>query len=117
MLRFVGALERHPKGTVEILYQAEDGEAYDLAAVLHKGLSIAGWIAIGPLPIPPSSSGHPGIIDIGAAVRGVTVLARSPSVPLYNALWTALNKHVVVFPKLDPQMPDDRLRIVVGPKP
>jgi len=116
LLRFVGALEKHPKGTAEILYQAEDGEAYDLASVLHKGLSVAGWMAMGPLPIPASSSGQPSIIEIGAAVRGVTVLACSGS-PLYAALWTALNGHVVVFPKLDPRLPADRLRIVVGPKP
>lgn len=49
--KLVEALEGRPKMPVEILYQRDDSEGFDLASELRQGLAIAGWSAAEPVPI------------------------------------------------------------------
>jgi hypothetical protein len=118
---FVGFLENRPKGTAEIWYQQEDGEAFLFASLLRYALVRAGWIVNGLEQIPSTAEGKmPAILKLGGQPIGLTVLV--PSVPepdhsVFKAITEASSgRQLTASGRPDAEVPEGTIRIIVGPK-
>lgn len=113
-------LSHGPKAAVRVEYQRDNPEASLLAARLQIVLTKAGWPATGPQPANP----HP-LNPIGPSTNmGVTLLsnklpvsASSEKGTAYRALWDAIGLALGgIGGVMDPTLPDNVFRLVVGPK-
>jgi hypothetical protein len=118
-------LERGPKGTVEILYQAEDGEAYNFAHQLKMNLRMCHWQVLEPTTFPPSKDGRPAALVAGANDSDLTILAsvlesdrdKSPAETPYQALCGGLKAGGIgLHMSLRPELPPNHFKLLVGPK-
>jgi len=133
---FLKALQGKLAGKAEIVYQPEDSEAHDLSEEIWTVLSVVGWNVSSPRPIPPDmvSEGlrgassellqrFPSVERAGGQPRGISLVVQSLEMPpfeketpqsvLTNAL---LASGFGVGGGLDRALPEDFIRIIVGPK-
>jgi hypothetical protein len=124
---FLGALANKPTGTADILYQAEDLEAYSFARHLWSLLVAAGWTVQPPKAVkaPPSwdadvpallsVKGHDGVALVTKEIPPHDAERRTPGGALEAALHAA--GLVTVSRARDETLGTSDFRIVVGPKP
>ena len=140
------ALKGKPAGTVNVLYQPEDSEAYFFSFWIRLSLMQSGWAAPeGPVPIPanigfdPMNERIPSVVRAAGMERGVAIAAKSiPLVPPLNPhsavpeppiidRTTAFGALYGAFEKCAPPgggiaaigdntLPDGVFRIIIGPK-
>lgn len=119
---FVTALKDRPKGAVVIEYQPNDPETYSLASKLWMALGATQWQASEPKPAPPALYGLPPILNSGVTVEANDINGIHPTFTGKDTPVCAL--HDAVFASLggaragrDESLPDNVLRLLVGPKP
>ncbi|MGA2902358.1 MAG: hypothetical protein ABSD98_00885 [Candidatus Korobacteraceae bacterium] len=127
--RFAEALKNRPTGTVEILYKAEDMEAYTFSIQVWRALKDARWVASHPKPI-PAEVGSESLPDAPAQLRHGTsgpiclIAKRYPTGfgentaagAIWDAVRSALDVNSGFSTSADLAMPDDHFIIVVGQK-
>ncbi len=131
---FLNALRDKPKGSVVILYQNEDPEAWWFAIDIAAQLNAAGWTAKNPEPLRPSANrpDMPSVFSMGSSFsvggvyggRGVSFAAREVDSPPFtrstpfSALATALDVSGFGLSTFrDESLPENSFRIIVGPRP
>jgi hypothetical protein len=142
--KFVELLKGKPKARVEVLYNPNDLEAWDLALDIHEWLGkgpskadvAAGWDVAPPEPIPPNVNAY-GLANAPPAVRlgasgsqsGISFIVKnisageerdSPLASLSNALVASIlpsHRGTSWMSTEDKSLPDDLIIVVVGPKP
>jgi hypothetical protein len=122
LLTFIGLLKREQTGKAEILYQTEDPEAALFASHIAEGLGRVGWTVAPPVSIPPSSGQFPNLLLMGANAVGISILVRTipegeDGSPFRALLGTLSKMEVLASARPDPALPEDTVRIIVGPKP
>jgi hypothetical protein len=128
--QFMGVLRDRAKGSVEILYQPEDPEAYALASRIEMCVVGSGWTVVGPTkPVPltlhmkgvENPDRLPGVLRVGGGMSGVTIVtnlvdeSNDSFVALKDAF--AAGKIIHCAAHLDASLPKDHIRLVVSPKP
>jgi len=129
---FIDTLKDKPKGEATIVYPREDGEAFGFALQLFASLRQAGWRVevLEPIDLAKhskfssddlSASRIPLVIAAGGQPTGISVVARRVPEPTeqepFNSLVHALLPlGLPVGGGLDDNLPDNFLRIIVGPK-
>jgi hypothetical protein len=123
---FLKSLEGQPKATVEVLYRQGD-DAEGLAESLNMVLQIARWdVVSGPREITPEMRRDllqsvnlltPGVTLVLKNLKGVGPLEHSGSAAdvLFTALFNGLGRHVNMV--RDDSLPDNFVRLIVGPHP
>jgi hypothetical protein len=119
---FKRALEGHKPAHVEILYLRDASDAFSLANTISALLKNVGW-TIETRPIPEiSDSARPLTLAVGGQLSGVTVVVKkyenddtSPYRVLMKAISLGLGIHGIVANRHE-SMPEDMIRVVIGPK-
>jgi len=129
--KFAEALKGKPTGTVDILYTAEDMEAYKLALQMWHALKDAGWAVAPPRSI-PGKRGLPGKTVVEAPTQfrygvGAGMLLVGKSFPedgakptaasaIREAIGDALEIPWSCVFTTDPSLPADHFEIAIGQK-
>lgn len=139
---FLSALKDKPTGTVTVLYQPENSEAYLFSLEIRGNLRRAGWnVPESPSPIPSNfvpgyirgtpvesdAQRIPSAMRAGGAAQGVSIVAKSINImafrsddgTAFSALYWAFRK-CAARPSLgtatDATLPNDAFLIIVGSK-
>lgn len=134
--KFLAALQGQPKPTsVAIIYLKDDNEAWNLAREIFTALNEAKWPVSFPEPIQTNQArifyDMPTIAGAGGnAFGGITLVSSIPFTPLLSQNQNAFGALVRAFmagsgggiaasqpiPDIGIVLPDDSIRIVVGPR-
>jgi len=136
---FLSALKDKPAGTVTVLYQPEDPEAYSFSLEIRANLIKAGWsVPDAPSPIPADMvSGEikgsavekgtlavPSVMRVGGNMQGVSIVAKSidGDPRQYNGTaFSALQRAFAtcvgqISGSRDATLADNTFKLIVGPK-
>lgn len=118
------ALKGKPTGRAEVIYVPDDDEAWITALVLTRELRAAGWQVIGPsvisedepnILIYPKEPGVPLLIRAGGQGPMHLLIKDDKTGPI-AALVFALLRRVELGATPKKELPEDFVRVVVGPK-
>jgi hypothetical protein len=121
---FIGVLESNPKGTVEVLYPREDGEAYEFAGLVLRCFVVGHWtVPTDIVPIEEDPTGmNPGIVLAGGRPVGITVRGGGAIEGAFGAAVDAFKavewrgRQYRIYATSDMSMKEGSIRIIVGPK-
>lgn len=133
--QFAEALKGRPTAKAEILYQPDNGEAFNFASAVFGAMKLSKWIVGLPRPISPEDikkmEGDPEVMNmfpstmrVGGQPTGISLVAnkidplpREELTPFNSLLKAFMSDGFGVGGGLDKGMADGEVRIVIGAKP
>jgi hypothetical protein len=116
-------LRNSPKGSVDLLYQDNNPEAYSLARELQVSLGWAGWTASEPKPTTVDRIPHTGVkLEVGIALygeqptSGMPLVLKEPAQTLWKFFDANLQSAGTGGFSVNKDLPPDAMVIVIGPK-